>query len=214
MRLKILGLLIGVLFISGCSWRGYINPQEQDFKPVSRYLLGTQNFNNNDLSQKRLELVEKALADVQYIFFENKSFEKIISSSNWVASCDGEEIDKISGEQLLADLRKLNVKVSIFPKKPWMAIGLTDTANNRIAIDPYRIDLANENEVVDSSWLIDTMAHEITHLILSENGMVKYRDRGHGKKGCTKNDLASYRVGKAAQAAWIHQQLLGAEPAR
>ena len=211
MKLKIAFILLSFLFLSGCSWWKYKFPQEQDFQAVNHrsdsYLLGVQNFGSSDLSQKRLESVRSALSDVQDIFQHSKEFEKIITGKNWVSSCDGKEIEKVSGEELLDDLRKLSLKVSVFPKKPWMAIGLTDTANNRIAIDPSRIDSATDDELIDASWLVETTAHEITHILLDVNAMVKYRDRGHGKAGCSKNELASYRVGKTAQAVWIHDKV-------
>ncbi|WP_144394737.1 hypothetical protein [Pleionea sediminis] len=211
MKMKPLIIVIMVLSISGCSWYGYKDPSNHHFHRVNNYsnayTLGVQNFTTNETSQKRLNSVKEAFSDVQDIFLNNKKFEKIILSQSWVSSCDGETIEKTSGKELLSDLRALSVKVSVYPKKPWQAIGLTDAINKRMAIDPSRIDLANKDEIIDSSLLINTTAHEVTHLILDENNLIKYRDEGHGKKNCLKNDLASYRVGKAAQAVWIHDKL-------
>lgn len=207
MKTSYIPLSISLLLLQACSWYGYKLPTEQDFQPVNSssqaYVLGVQNFGNDKLSSSRLEAVRSALSDVQEIFASSKEFENIISNQSWVSSCDGDSIENISGEKLLYDLRNLSVKVSVYPKKPWMAIGLTDTANSRIAIDPQRIDDSNGNEVIDASWLVETTAHEITHLVLNEKNRVKYRDAGHGKEGCSKNELASYRVGRAAQAVWI-----------
>lgn len=203
-------ILFSVMVASGCSWQGYRPPTSNDFHAVnnngSTYVIGVQNFDtNNELSMKRLDSIKRSVSDVQNIF-QSKEFESLLVGSTWVASCDGDTVEKVSGDELVKDLRALSVKVSIFPKKPWLAIALTDMGNNRIAIDPSRIDLSSNGEIIDSSWLIETTAHELTHMI-KENNTIKYRDKGHGKDGCLDNQLASYRVGKSAQAVWIHNRV-------
>lgn len=211
MKLKSVFIITLLVYLPGCSWWNYQFPKEQDFQAVNTkppsYILGVQNFNDDELSKLRLEAVRKALSDVQDIFINSKKFESMIINQSWVSSCDLTPPEKISGAELLSNLRRLNIKVSVYPKKPWLAIGLTDTLNSRIAIDPIRIDFASGNELIDASLLIETTAHELTHLVVNEAGLVKYRDAGHGKEGCSNNELASYRIGKTAQAVWIYSRV-------
>lgn len=203
-------VLILLFSIVGCSWKGYKLPSDTDYERVGdtddAYFIGFQNFDNSIKKDKvRVDSVKQAILDVKNIFHDD-SFKSIFLNKSWVASCDGNSLERVSGNEVITDLLSLNIKISFFPKKPFLAIGLTDTINNRIAVDPYRIDKHNEEEIIDASLLIETIAHEFTHMII-ENGNVKYRDRGHGKNGCLQNKLVSYRVGKAVQAVWISKNV-------
>lgn len=204
-------LLLFLCATAGCSWNGYVRPNEGDFTPVNQaektYSIGTQNFDTSDpIYSKRLAVVKQAVSDVQEIF-QMDVFANLLNGKTWLAFCSSGEKAKIKGDEVVNDLRALDLKVSIYPKKPFSAIGLTDRANNRIAIDPYRIDLNREDEVIDASLLIETIAHEFTHMV-AENDVVKYRDRGHDGEDCSTDKLVSYRVGKAAQAVWIFKQVM------
>lgn len=55
--------------------------------------------------------------------------------------------------------------------------------------------------------MINTIAHEWTHLYLDSEDKVKFADAGHTKErpGCPKSDLVSYSVGRAAQKVWKSQ---------
>ena len=210
-QLKIIFSTTLIILISGCSWHGYIPPNDGDFSRVSEradaYEMGIQNFDtNSEIEALRLKTTKEAFSDVQQIV-EGDRFAKIMSSRTWAEACDQKPIVQISGEDVVRDMRSLDVKVSIFPKKPFRAVGLTDLNNYRIAIDPTRMDQNSKGELIAASYLIETVAHEFSHLVINENGLIKYRDQGHGKKDCTKNDLVSYRVGRAVQAIWISDRL-------
>lgn len=204
--MKILHILILLILCTttGCSWIGYVKPNEGDFTPVGAYSIGIQNFDAaDDRDSKRLAAVKRAIADVREVF-QTADFENILHGQTLRTSCnDGYTV---TWEEVVKDLRSLELKVSIYPKKPVCATGLTDTANNRIAIAPSRIDLHEKDEIIDASLLIETIAHEFTHMVKASN-KGKYLDRGVGKNKCSFDNLVSYRVGKAAQAVWISKQV-------
>ena len=211
--MKIFYLILISTFITGCvSWGGYKTPtsDSESFK-VGKITIKTQNFNQkSELDTKRLNAIKDAAIEVDRIFAGDE-FKEIIESSSWIASCDNGK-KKVTGSEVFKDLQNLNVSVSIFANKPWRAEGLTDPVKSRIAINPERIDAFSQkdDDIFQASLLIETLAHELAHMIPETDGetLPKYRDRGHGK-GCSENELVSYVTGKLARAIWIHYLVIG-----
>lgn len=126
-----------------------------------------------------------------------------------MASCDNGEM-KVSGRELITDLRSLDLSVSIVAKKPWFAEGLTDPVKSRITVNPDRVDAFKGRDIFQGSKLVETLAHELAHMIPERKGhtLPKYRDRGHGTE-CPQDELASYVVGRMARAFYIHYLVTG-----
>lgn len=203
------GMVTAALLLGGCSWHGYVYPEKSDFQQVSNnddaYGLGTQNFDqSSDIGQMRLQATMQAIREVQRIYWDPR-FAQMMSERTWAVGCDTDPIEQVDGSEVVADLRALDANISVFPKKPFWAEGQTDLANYRIAINPSRMDAFNRDEIVAASELINTVAHELTHMVKlnGQDGVYKYRDAGHGKENCMDDDLVSYRVGRTAQAIWI-----------
>ena len=211
--MKIIYLFLISTFITGCgSWGGYKPPtaDSESFK-AGKITIKTQNFNSeSELDTKRLNAINDAAVEVSRIF-SGDEFKEHIESIDLIASCDNGK-KKVTGSEVLTDFQNLDVSVSVFANKPWLAEGLTDPVNSRIAINPKRIDAFYQEggDIFQASLLIETLAHELAHMVPETEGETfpKYRDRGHGKE-CSQNELVSYVTGKLARAIWIHYLVIG-----
>lgn len=188
----------------GCAWVawvGYEDPVTQP--PPGSYELveggcfrvGTQNLN---IDQRRAIL--GAAGKVCQVF-DSKDFQARVEGQEWIASCDGNDGSPkiITGEEVYLLLQEEVPDFSVNPMWPWMAIAQAqksenDHVKNRIAIRPGRIDRWYSAEVEDRGALINTVAHEITHLI-----SYNFRDRGHGSKACPDDKLVSYGIGNLVE---------------
>lgn len=211
--MRIFCLLLVSAFLTGCgSWGGYKYPRtDTDSFKVGKIEVSTQNFNSeSELDTKRLAAIKDATVEVERIF-SGERFKEIIDSDDFIASCDNGK-KRVPGSVVLTDLLDLDVSISIAAKKPWFAEGLTDPVNARITINPARIDAFSQEggDIFQASLLIETLAHELAHMIPEnqETTLPKYRDRGHGND-CPQNELVSYAVGKTARAIWIHYLVTG-----
>lgn len=192
------------LINSGCysiAWIGYDTPVTQP--PPGSYELvegdcfsvGTQN-----LDEGQREAVMEAASEVCRIF-SSIEFEQRVKSQAWLANCDGDNgsPETVSGEDVYALLQEQVPDYSVNPRKPWMAIAqaqksVTNHAKNRIAIAPSRISAWHSGDIGAQGNLINTMAHEITHLI-----SFQFRDRGHGSPACNRSQLVSYEIGNLVE---------------
>lgn len=86
--------------------------------------------------------------------------------------------------------------------KPWLAEAATNPATRRIKIRNRRFDQWQAGGV-NRSAMINTLAHEWTHLIVDEQGQGLIQDAGHGSRACPDSDLASYQIGNLTEAAWL-----------
>jgi len=198
-----ISLLITVLLLmNGCSWvawRGYEEPSKTP--PPSDYVsvkgecfsVGLQNLNEH----QRIAILEASAVVCEVI--RSKPFEARVKSQDWLASCDLNtkgEADTFEGEKVYELLSQGIPNFSVNPKTPWMAIAQaqkseTNHSLNRVAIKPSRIESWYSSKKGD---LINTIAHESTHLI-----SYSFRDKGHGTSGCPDSSLVSYGVGDLAE---------------
>ena len=94
----------------------------------------------------------------------------------------------MSGDQLNEILEAFPEKLSIYFSKPFRATGQSQKQKSRIAIHKNRIKKWNSG---DKEPLINTFAHEVTHLVSS-----RFSDDGWNTTDCTKSELVSYGVGQ------------------
>lgn len=198
------------MIFSSCmniAWKGYKNPIESDFITVntneSCMKIGKQNLN-----KRQTKAIIEAASDVCNIF-HSKEFKQTITSQNWLASCEllNGHPDEMSGEHVYKLLIQNIQKYSINPHRPWRAIAQTqrDETNfvyNRVAIKPIRIEAWYSTVDSVKSELVNTIAHETTHII-SE----KFLDAGHGNN-CPNERLVSYSIGNIVEKIWLsnHRQ--------
>lgn len=198
-------IYIGILILltSGCAgsmswvaWRGYDKPVQPppspgSYKTVSGncFSIGVQN-----LSPKQETAVLEAAGRVCEVI-SSTEFKQRVSTQQWFTSCDITASNRermLKGPQIYEIINSSIPNFSVHPKKPWMAIAQADRVYKRMAIDPTRINMwYSDNQ---KGKLINTMAHEITHL-----ASVLFRDRGHGTPDCPDTKLVSYGVGNLVE---------------
>jgi hypothetical protein len=208
MKTKLLLLVAVTLTFSGCmsiAWIGFKKPVESDFVSLnsndSCMKIGKQNLNN-----RQEKAVLEAATDVCNIFHSDE-FRKRVIAQTWLASCDEEngKPDEISGEEVYKMLMKKISNYSVHPRKPWLAIAQTqrneiDFVYNRVAIKPKRIEAWYSQVDTIKSELVNTIAHETTHIISFD-----FADRGHGSEKCPDSRLVSYGIGNLVEELWLKQ---------
>jgi hypothetical protein len=203
MMKTLLSLAVVIYLTSGCSWHGYKGPGE--FKSVNTagdcMHIGIQNLT---LQQQRA--INAAANDVCAIL-ESPEFTQAINGKIWLASCEriNNQPDYIAGDKVIEVLRSVQPRFSVFPRKPFLAVGLADIDhaspdNNRVAINPKYIADALSDEPALASELRNTMAHELTHVVSAD-----FTDDGHGSRSCPDDQLVSYAVGKLVEELWLRR---------
>jgi len=205
---KIIILFAITISLSGCmsiAWIGFKKPVESDFVNLnsndSCMKIATQN-----LSERQKEAVLEAATDVCNIFHSDEFRQRVIAQT-WLASCDEEngKPDEVKGEEVYKMLMKKISNYSVHPRKPWRAIAQTqrnevDFVYNRVAIKPNRIEAWHSQVDTIKSELVNTIAHETTHIISFD-----FADSGHGSKKCPDSRLVSYGVGDLVEELWLKQ---------
>ena len=190
--------------LCGCgwiAWVGYDDPVREP--PPGSYMLvdgecfsvGTQN-----LEEDQRQAVLGAAGRVCEVF-KSRELQARVEAQEWIVSCDGSNGSPrtMPGTEVYSLLRQQIPDFSIHSRRPWMAIAqaqksVHDHTRNRIAIRPERIQSWYSDSSDERGALINTIAHEITHLISFE-----FRDKGHGTARCPDNRLVSYGVGNLVQ---------------
>ena len=188
---------MSVLFMTGCAgsmswvaWRGYDDPVKSpppgSYENIAGecFKVGTQNLNN----EQRTAILEAASSVCSAI--KSEEFKNRVQSLEWLASCDLKSNGKPDTLQGLEVFKIINTGIpdfSVNPKYPWMAIAQAQKSENRMAIKPPRI---NGWYSSNKGALINTIAHESTHLI-----SYSFKDRGHGSDSCPDSKLVSYGIG-------------------
>lgn len=171
------------------AWRGYEKPSTNSYVSVEGdcFRIGVQN-----LSPIHSKSVREAGAVVCMIFHSEEFRDSVIAQS-WLASCrkgSNEAPDLWDGQRVYEQINQKIDDFSVNPKRPWMAIAQTHKVENRIAISPSQLDKWNSQNLTLRTELINTLAHEITHLVSDD-----FQDRGHGTAECPDERLVSYGIG-------------------
>ena len=191
-------IAISTLALQGCVWSGYVS------RPVGQTLYGTspgpvasiQNIDNPIFKTNAIDALETAARVIQHPDFEASLKERELRMT-----CDSDLL--INGSEVINDLRRA-FDFSLVARKPFGAIAVTDIAKQRMAIKKGRFRGWN-GDVEDRADMIETLAHEMTHLV-PERGFTGdprdarylYKDGGHGTSSCPDNQLVSYELGRIA----------------
>ncbi|MDT8370261.1 MAG: hypothetical protein RQ745_13725 [Longimicrobiales bacterium] len=206
-----LTLTLVALVATGClaaTWHGYRSPGPGELVEVAPDYPYCVDVGLQNLDARQASAVREAVRDVCAIVVSPR-FRSELMASDWLANCDrgpdgGEDV--IEGSRLAGGFDALP-SFSVHPRKAepgvrrWYAdygAGFTATGDNRIALDPARIEAWNEDDPSSRAALVNAIARELTHLRSSA-----LRDDGHGTDRCPDHRLASHAVGDLAARIWI-----------
>lgn len=131
--------------------------------------------------------------------FASDEFARRLKGASLRLTCTDQK--PIGGPELLYLLKSRIPDYWVIAGKPWRAEAATNPATRRIKIRNLRFDQWNAGGP-DRSAMINTLAHEWTHLILDEQGNGLIEDAGHDSRTCADGELVSYRIGDLAEAVW------------
>jgi hypothetical protein len=205
--MKKVGLILMMFcLVSSCkniAWIGYKKPLEKDFESLGAssncMRIGVQNLDS--LQRKAVLSAAAAVCKI----FSDTAFKTRVVAQSWLLSCDERDgnVQSVPGYEVLKIIDQKVSDFSVNPHKPWLAIAQTQRGGNnininRIAIDPARISAWYSNDRKVKAQLVNTVAHEIMHLVSND-----FRDRGHGSADCPDNRLVSYGIGNLAAEIWL-----------
>lgn len=155
--------------------------------------------NAEGLNEKQQKAILEAMADVNDII-KSDAFRQMVIAKTWLKSCDSVDgkPDSISGDEVYKIISAASAKFTVIAKKPWLAVALTNREKGTVKIMPSRIADWDSRELLTKGELINTLAHELMHIISNE-----FNDRGHGSDACPDVDLVSYEIGNMAEIIWI-----------
>lgn len=206
--MKAMYLLLAILafMLNSCmsiAWIGFKKPVESDFTKISDDTRCMQ-VALQSLEETEVKSIREAAADVCEIFYSEEFKERVIAQ-NWLASCAKKngKPDEMSGQEVYELMMKNIPRYSIHSRKPWNAVAQTqkDESNfvyNRVAIKPKRIKAWESATDTIKSELVNTIAHETTHIIAYE-----FADAGHGTDECPDSNLVSYGIGNLVEELWL-----------
>lgn len=172
-----LGAAALALLASGCmalTWWGYDDPAPADLAVVAPDYPYCMRVGLQNLDARQAAAIREAARDVCAIVVSPR-FRSALIGRNWLASCDREpdgSDDVVTGLELSLRFDALP-PFSVQPRKPVAAVaqsyadygtGWGSDPDNRIAIDPARIEGWYDDDRMARSAFINTLAHEITHL--------------------------------------------------
>ena len=191
------------LFLNSCmsiAWIGYEAPEPSDYRTLGSapVKLGMQNLTNEDYNKA----VSEAFIET-FIIFDDPKFQQQVESKDWLISCKrvNDQPDILDGKKVYTTLKNGFIDFSIHPRRPWNAIAQAHKSKQRVAIKPKRIKTWFSNDIKTKALLINTIAHEITHLVSYD-----FSDRGHGTPLCPDDELVSYGIGNLVAQLWIEKQ--------
>jgi len=201
-------VVVLVLGLGGCVWRGYNpTPPPQTLwraspvdggSPLSAY------FYQPDADDAK---AIQGAVDTVFAIFRDPAFQReVLGFHEWMVSAESCTADAASpiivdGDVVVEQVLERNYSgvhylVNWFPS----AIATTSPGGSHYgtSIRKYQVEKWSDSELVKKAELVDTIAHEITHLIPKSNsaaeaGISRFQDAGHD--GCTERYLVSYRLG-------------------
>jgi hypothetical protein len=172
-------------------------------------------FENASPAQRKA--AEAALADACDIVWSEAFRTEIAKREDWLAGCRDRQspvVRPISS----ADLQRVypagitDFKLRIGSTGSWFprllgrgAWATTSIYKQRITILPSRINGWIGGKREDRANLINTLVHEMTHLVPREGATLRnlFTDRGNGTSSCPRARLVSYELGRQAELIWL-----------
>lgn len=182
--------------VSGCFWRGFKEPTELDLRLASPIpgcpRIGTQNLSAQDSTT----IIEATAAVCALI--RSSAFREVLQQRQFRERCSSPAM--VSGAEVQQLLVAEFPNFSVAARKPPGSDAVTLAHGARMAIRPSRFDDWRAGGV-RRGWMVNTLLHEMTHLIPAEDGS-RFQDEGHGSASCPNEALVSYAVGHIAQTIW------------
>lgn len=203
-------------------WDDFIRPAETNWRQPSTAVpcprIGTQNLSAAD---------EAVILDVAVQVcetMEDPRFAALVRAEPaWLANCEaeGRPGQSVTADEVLTAIMPRSIPFSIVAKKPWRAVAVTNLHYDAIAIRKQRFAGWRSGSIARRQAMVETLAHEMTHLIPESPDSIRsrFRDEDHVERvrpgstepRCYNNLLVSYEIGRIAGELWRVRQ---AETAR
>lgn len=201
-------------------WSGFRAPAPSDYRHADTTApcpaVGLQN-----LSAERSAALLAALADVCDILADPEFARRIRNEPEWLADClPGRRPGKpMAGAAVAAALAPPRTPFSVVARKPWRAVAVTNLNYPAIAIRKRRFDAWASGVPRRQAQMIETLAHEMAHLVPESDGSRRslFKDGGHVDSSkpadahkCLNSKLVSYDSGRIVADIWLEQRTAAA----
>lgn len=158
-----------------------------------------------NLSEDEKRIVLAALTEVCGIIL-SPEFENAVKSKDWLATCRNGGRDIISGDEVYrlytTQIRPFSVRF----RKPVNAEASTQIGMERMAIRRNRLRAWRAPPTVGQRRLINTLAHEMTHMIpAGPEGGFRFQDERHEERRPPAVELVSYGIGNLVEKLWLRK---------
>lgn len=150
----------------------------------------------------------EALAAVCEVLASRTFAERLVAGT-WLTSCPvlpWSRGNRITGADALAALRTLPDFKLFSEQTGWsVTVAMTDTASREIRIRPAQFALWEGATPSDKGALLNTLAHEMTHLVGMEQepGTPRFQDSRYWLPWCGADRFVSYGVGNLVEELWV-----------
>jgi hypothetical protein len=208
-------VLAGAFLLGGCFlgypnfllWTGF-RPHDES-KLVAGSTPSCPGVGVQNLTPEERRILIAAMAETCRII-ASSAFERAVKARAWLATCNkpGGKPDVVSGEEAyrlyVSGIRSFSVRF----RKPWNADAVTQIRLRRIAIRRQRLEAWRAAGIRnDMSELINTLAHEMTHMVPDDPAAAaprfRFQDKGHKERNASALELVSYGLGNLAERLWL-----------
>lgn len=197
-------------------WSGFRKPEPTDYQRAETSApcpaVGLQN-----LTPERRAMFLAALADVCEILADPEFSRRVQNEPEWLADClsNGMPGRGASGAEVVQALTPPRYGFSVVAGKPWGADAVTNLYHQGIAIRKQRFDAWASGVPARQAAMINTLAHEMTHLVPESPGSMRslFKDEDHvasnaeaDRHKCLNSKLVSYDVGRIVAEIWLERQ--------
>ncbi len=158
-----------------------------------------------------------ALADVCSILADPEFARRAEREPEWLADClrGGQPGRSVTGAAVVAALTPPRISFSVVARKPWGAVAVTNLGYQAIAIRKQRFDAWASGVPGRQVQMVETLAHEMTHLIPESEGSSQslFKDEDHvdsvsaaNADKCLNNKLVSYDSGRIVADIWLERR--------
>lgn len=164
----------------------------------------------NTLSPGNAESVKEMLATVCRIM-NSDTFEADITGAQMNRGCRPFFLfrkKRISGPEVLSFTRNIpdfDLRIKAFRNSKVTAE--TSVAMSRISFRNERLEAWQSGDRARRASSINTLAHEMMHLIAKQgtNNRYKFTDAGQSMPWCDRNSLVSYQIGQIVEEIWLRE---------
>ncbi len=163
----------------------------------------------SDLDQETAREVHEAVCDIM----TSPGFKARLTEKSWKTGCRRLPLLQqwsITGDELYRildrDMAAFSLKSE--PSRRSSTVATTSVYDLRITIRPERFEGWRTGDMARKANMVNTLAHEMTHLIPVEdtNNLFRFTDSYNWLPWCSKGSLVSYGVGNLVEEIWLEQQ--------